>query len=187
MNGCDFFLTAENFCCVIKKSLFSITLQKILELFYNDFRWQNLWGITKCLSEQLRIFYVSATAPGQLEYFSCDCYSTTGGTGIGTRKNGLQNNGPRKMVPRKMVPRRNGPRKNGPRKISPKKIGPRKIGPRKNSPRKVGPRKNVLQKLFSVKRMLGNLNDFSFLSFDSTTHTKRYSTFTSRSYMCTKL
>ena len=44
-----------------------------------------------------------------------------------------------------MVPRKHGPRKNG----------PRKIGPRKN-----GPRKNVLQKLFSVKRMLGNLNDF---------------------------
>ena len=33
-------------------------------------------------------------------------------------------------------------------------------GTRKNGPRKNGPRKNVLQKLFSVKRMLGNSNDF---------------------------
>ena len=37
---------------------------------------------------------------------------------------------------------------------------PDKNGPRKNDPRKIGLRKNVLQKLFSVKRMLGNLNDF---------------------------
>ena len=42
------------------------------------------------------------------------------------------------------------PGKNGLRKSSPQKIGPRKIGPRKN----------FLQKLFSVKNMLGNLNDF---------------------------
>ena len=53
--------------------------------------------------------------------------------------------------------------------------------------RKNGPRKNLLQKLFSVKKMLGNLKDFSFLSIDSTTHTKICLTFTSRSYICTKL
>ena len=40
------------------------------------------------------------------------------------------------------------------------KIGPRKIDPRKNGPRTMRPRKNVLQKLFYVKKMLGNLNDF---------------------------
>ena len=43
--------------------------------------------------------------------------------------------------------------------------GTRKNGPRKNGRRKIGPRKNVLQKLFSVKRMLGNLNDF-FICID---------------------
>ena len=69
-----------------------------------------------------------------------------------------------------MVPRKNGRRKNGPRKI-----GPRKHGPRENDPRKIGPRKNVLQKLFSVKRMLGNLNDFL--------HTPRCSTLTPRFFV----
>ena len=49
-----------------------------------------------------------------------------------------------------MVPRKNGPQKNG----------PRGNGYRKSGPRKIGPWKNFLQKLFSVKRMLGNLNDF---------------------------
>ena len=40
---------------------------------------------------------------------------------------------------------------------------PGKKNPRKNGPRKIGPRKNVLKKLFSVKRMLGNLIDFIIL------------------------
>ena len=38
--------------------------------------------------------------------------------------------------------------------------GTRKKGPLEKNPRINGPRKNVLKKLFSVKRMLGNLNDF---------------------------
>ena len=42
----------------------------------------------------------------------------------------------------------------------PWKKNPRKNGPRKKGPRKNGPRKNILKKLFSVNRMLGNLNDF---------------------------
>ena len=54
-----------------------------------------------------------------------------------------------------LVHTRNGTRKNGPRKNCHRKMVPGKNGPRKN-----GPRKNVLQKLFSVKRMLENLNDF---------------------------
>ena len=57
---------------------------------------------------------------------------------------------PKKMVPGKMIPQKNGPGKNGPEKNC-----PRKIGPRQNGPRNIGPRKNVLQKLFSVKKMLG--------------------------------
>ena len=65
-----------------------------------------------------------------------------------------------------MVPRKNGPRKNGPWKIGPWKNGPRKIGPWKN-----GPRKYVLQKLFSVNGMLGNLNDFFiFINWFHYTH-----------------
>ena len=35
-----------------------------------------------------------------------------------------------------------------------------KMVPGKNGRQKSGPRKNFLQKLFSVKRMLGNLNNF---------------------------
>ena len=54
------------------------------------------------------------------------------------------------MVPGKMVPR----------KMVPRKMVPGKMVPGKNGPRKIGPRKNLLKKLFSVKRMLGNLNDF---------------------------
>ena len=57
---------------------------------------------------------------------------------------------------------KNGPRKNGPRKIDPRKVGPRKSGPRKN----------VLQKLFSVKTMLGNFNDFHFYQLIPT-HTQK--------------
>ena len=37
---------------------------------------------------------------------------------------------------------------------------PEKKNPQKEDPWKNGPRKYVLKKLFSVKRMLGNLNDF---------------------------
>ena len=75
------------------------------------------------------------------------------------------------MVPRKNGPQKNGPRKNGPRKIGSRKNGPRKISPRKIGSRKNGPRKNVLQKLFSVKRMLGNLNDFFiFINWFHYTH-----------------
>ena len=41
--------------------------------------------------------------------------------------------------------------------------------------RKNGPRKNVLQKLFSVKRMLGNLNDFFiFIDWFHYTHKKMF-------------
>ena len=47
-------------------------------------------------------------------------------------------------------------------KWSPEKWSPEKWSPRKMVPRKNGPRKNGLQKLFSVKTMLGNLNDFHF-------------------------
>ena len=43
-----------------------------------------------------------------------------------------------------------------------RKNGRRKMVPGKNSPRKIDPRKNVLQKLFSVKIMLGNLKDFFY-------------------------
>ena len=70
------------------------------------------------------------------------------------------------MVPGKMVPKKNGPRKNG----------PRTIGPRKNGPRKIDLRKNVLQTLFSVKRMLiGNLNDFFiFINWFHYTHKKMF-------------
>ena len=51
-------------------------------------------------------------------------------------------------------------------------------------PRIKNPRRNVLKKLYSVNRMIGNLNDFlKCLSIDSTTHTKRCLTFTPRSYM----
>ena len=95
---------------------------------------------------------------------------------------------------RKMVPGKNGLRKNGPRekwspgKMVSGKMVPGKIVPGKIVPGKNGPRKNVLQKLFSVKRMVGNLNDF-FIFIDSfhCTHTKRCLTFTSRSCKCTKL
>ena len=88
----------------------------------------------------------------------------------------------------KMVPGQNGSRKNDPRdkwspeewsrinvrrKIGHRKIGPRKNGPWKNSPRKIGLRKNVLQKLFSVKRMLGNLNDFFYFCRWILLHTQK--------------
>ena len=54
----------------------------------------------------------------------------------------------------------------------------------KKVPGKMAPWKNVLKKLFVVKRILGNLNDFFlFLSIDSSTHSKRCLTFTSRSYI----
>ena len=70
----------------------------------------------------------------------------------------------------------------------PGKMVPGKTVPEKNGPRKMGRRKNVLQKLFSVKTMLGKCKRlFSFLSIDSTTQTKRCLTFTSRSYIYTKL
>ena len=59
------------------------------------------------------------------------------------------------MVPGKMIPAENGPRK---------------IGPRKN-----GPRKNILQKLFSVKTRLGNLNEFFiFINWFHYTHKKMF-------------
>ena len=58
-----------------------------------------------------------------------------------------------------------------------------KMVPEKLVPGKLVFGKNVVQKLFSIKRMLVNLNDFLFLSTDSTTHTKICLTFTSRSYM----
>ena len=52
---------------------------------------------------------------------------------------------------------------------------PEKNDPRKNSPRKNGPRKNILQKLFSVKTMLGNLNDsFIFINWFHYTHKKMF-------------
>ena len=55
------------------------------------------------------------------------------------------------------------------------KIGPRKIDPRKNGPRTMRPRKNVLQKLFYVKKMLGNLNDFFiFIDWFHYTHKKMF-------------
>ena len=74
-----------------------------------------------------------------------------------------------------MVPEKNYPRKIGPRKISSRKIGPRENGPRKIGPWKIGPRKNVLQKLFSVKRMLGNLMDFFiFINWLHYTHKKMF-------------
>ena len=53
--------------------------------------------------------------------------------------------------------------------------GPRKIGPRKNGSRKIGRRKNIRQKLFSVKTMLGNLNDFFlFINWFHYTHKKMF-------------
>ena len=74
-----------------------------------------------------------------------------------------------------MVHRKNGARKNGPRKNGLRKNGPRKIGPRKNGSRKIGARKNVLPKLFSVERMLGNLNDFFiFINWFHYTHKKMF-------------
>ena len=54
----------------------------------------------------------------------------------------------------------------------PGKNGLRKIGPRKIGPRKIGPRKNVFQKSFSVKRMLGNLNEF-FIFIDWFHYTRK--------------
>ena len=68
------------------------------------------------------------------------------------------------------------PRKNGPReKWSPRKMVPGKMIPRKNGPRKIGPRKNVLQKLFPIKRMLGNLNVFLiFIDWLQYTHKKMF-------------
>ena len=75
-----------------------------------------------------------------------------------------------KIVPEKMVPGKMAPGKNGPRKIGPRKNGTRKIGPRKNDPRK-----NFLQKFFSVKRMLGNLNEFFiFINWFHYTHKKMF-------------
>ena len=45
----------------------------------------------------------------------------------------------------------------------------------KNGPRKNAPWKNVLQKLFSVKKMLGNLNDFFiFIDWFHYTHKKMF-------------
>ena len=70
---------------------------------------------------------------------------------------------PGKKIPGKLVPEKMVPGENGPRKISLPKIGVRKISPRKN----------VLRKLFSAKRML-DLNDFLFLSIDSTNHKKMF-------------
>ena len=55
------------------------------------------------------------------------------------------------------------------------KMVPGKKNPRKNYPRKIGPRKNVFQKLFSVKRMLGNLSDFFiFIDWFHYTHKKMF-------------
>ena len=52
---------------------------------------------------------------------------------------------------------------------------PGKMVPKKNGPRKIGPRENVLQKLFSVKRMLGNFNDFFiFINWFHYTHRKKF-------------
>ena len=65
-----------------------------------------------------------------------------------------------KMVPGKMVPR---------------KMVPGEKGPRKNGPWKIGPRKNILQKLFSAKRILGNLNVFFiFTDWFHYTHKKMF-------------
>ena len=66
--------------------------------------------------------------------------------------------------------------------------GTRKKGLRQNGPleNKLSGKevlgKMSLKKLF-VKRMLGNLNDLFIFIDDSITHTKRFLTFTSRSYM----
>ena len=55
------------------------------------------------------------------------------------------------------------------------KVVPEKNGPRKIGPRKIDPRENDLQKLFSVKRMLGNLNDFFiFIDWFHYTHKKMF-------------
>ena len=63
--------------------------------------------------------------------------------------------------------------KKSPKKWSTGKIIPGKMGAEQNGPRKIGPRKNVLQKLFSVKKMLGNLNDFFiFIDWLHYTHKK---------------
>ena len=52
---------------------------------------------------------------------------------------------------------------------------PGKMVPGKNGPRKNGPRKNFLQKLFSVKRMLGNFNDFFiFINWFHYTHKEMF-------------
>ena len=76
-------------------------------------------------------------------------------------------------------PPKNGPQEKwSPEKWSRGKMVPGKMVPEKNGPRKIGPQKNLLQKLFSVKRMLGNLNDFFiFINWFHYTHTK----------ICTKL
>ena len=47
--------------------------------------------------------------------------------------------------------------------IGTREKGPRKNGPQKNGPLEKNPRKNVLKKLFSVKKMLGNLNHFHII------------------------
>ena len=56
---------------------------------------------------------------------------------------------------------------------------PGKNDPRKNGLEKIGPRKNVLQKLFSVETMLGNLNDFFiFINWFHYTHKKMFDVYT---------
>ena len=55
---------------------------------------------------------------------------------------------------------------------------PEKWSPRKNGPWKIGPRKIVLQKLFPIKRMLGNLNDFFiFIDWLHYTHKNMFDVF----------
>ena len=69
------------------------------------------------------------------------------------------------MVPGKLVPG----------KMLPGKMVPRKMIPGKILRGKNGPRKNLLQKSFSVKRMLGNLNDFFiFINWFHYTHKKMF-------------
>ena len=89
--------------------------------------------------------------------------------GKGPRKNGL-----RKMVPEKwssgkkirgeMVLWKRYPEKwsSGKKYAEKWSLGKRlrKNGPLEKNPRRNGPRKSILKKLFSVKRMLGNLDDF---------------------------
>ena len=56
--------------------------------------------------------------------------------------------------------------------------------PEKNGPRKIGPQKNVLQKLLSVKRMLGNLNDFFiFISWFHYTQEKMFDVYVTIQHM----